>query len=412
MTFSTQDSDTRETQRNVSVAADRPLVIGHRGACGYLPEHTLASYRLAIRMGVDFIEPDLVLTRDHRLIARHDNELSLTTDVAQHPEFADRYTTKQVDGMQREGWFCEDFELSEIKTLGIRWSDPDSREWRELNEAELGIPTLEEVIALVRQEELAHGLKIGIYPETKYPTYYAFEGGYLDGSPIHKSISRILIEVLQREAFTAKDRVFIQSFEIANLIELHDRIMPSYNLELPLIQLFGDIKGELTLPEGDFSRPYDFVYHHNRGDDLEHYYGDLTSIATVVSQLNYQLLTSPAAIDWMVNRYASGIATWLGSLMPTLSMYNIDSEDSNTTGYIDSVDRGTVPPYIEHALNRGMHVHVFPLCEHSSTPQTGDGAWREGLKSEAIHLFNQGVDGIFFNLPDIGVEAKRHFLLR
>jgi glycerophosphoryl diester phosphodiesterase len=169
-------------------AANSPLVIGHRGACGYLPEHTLASYRLAIEMGVDFIEPDLVLTRDNRLIARHDNELSLTTDVAQHREFADRYTTKQVDGMQRAGWFCEDFELSEIKTLRSRWSSADNPEWPDPDEAILGIPTLEEIIALVKEEETTGGLSIGIYPETKYPTYYAFEGGYLDGSPIRQSI--------------------------------------------------------------------------------------------------------------------------------------------------------------------------------------------------------------------------------
>ncbi|MEW8028057.1 MAG: glycerophosphodiester phosphodiesterase family protein [Candidatus Thiodiazotropha sp.] len=393
------------------VADNIPLVIGHRGACGYLPEHTLASYRLAIEMGVDFIEPDLVLTRDHRLIARHDNELSLTTDVAQHREFADRYTTKLVDGMHRVGWFCEDFELSEIKTLRSQWSASGSHESSEQDEAAIDIPTLEEIIALVREEEAARGLRIGIYPETKYPTYYAFEGAYLDGSPIQQSISRLLIDALLQEGFTDTDRVFIQSFEIANLIELHDLIMPRHGLQLPLIQLFGDIKGELILPEGDFTRPYDFVYHHNRGGDLESYYGDLVGIPEVVSQRDYQVLTSPAAIDWMADHYASGIAVWIGTLLPTHSMYSVTSKGRGKTGNIDALDRGTMPAYIEHALNRGMHVHIFPLCERSSIPPSRSSVLLERQKREAIHLFNQGVDGIFFNLPDIGVEAKQQFLL-
>jgi glycerophosphoryl diester phosphodiesterase len=385
-----EDCVMRQLQKGLH---NSPLLIGHRGACGYLPEHTLASYRLAIEMGVDFIEPDLVLTRDQRLIARHDNELSLTTDVAQHPEFADRYTTKQVDGMQRTGWFCEDFELSEIKTLRSRWSNAENLEWSDPDETTLGIPSLEEIIALVREEERMHGLNIGIYPETKYPTYYAFEGIHLDGSPIRQSISRLLIDVLSREAFTAADRVFIQSFEIANLIELHDHIMPSYGLALPLFQLFGDIKGQLTLPEGDFTRPYDFAYHTNQEHGFERQYGDLVEIAGVLSQRDYQALASPAALDWMADRYASGIATWSGSLS--------DSEES-----------AAIPSYVDHALNRGMHVHVFPLCDRSPMSQSGNRAWLERQKREAIELFSLGVDGIFFNLPDIGVEAKQQFLLR
>ncbi|WP_316368393.1 glycerophosphodiester phosphodiesterase family protein [Candidatus Thiodiazotropha sp. CDECU1] len=368
----------------------RPLVIGHRGACGYLPEHTLASYRLAIGMDADFIEPDLVLTRDGRLIARHDNELGCSTDIAQHPEYADRYTTKLVDGMQRQGWFCEDFELAEIKRLACVCNQADSYRLADSDPGPLPIPTLEEILALVRDEENKSGLKVGIYVETKLPTYYAMDGHYLDGTPIRKSIGRMLIEVLQQESFTSPERIFIQSFEVANLIELHDQIMPDYGVELPLIQLLGNIAGELILPEGNFSIPYDFIYHRNRRDDLEKYYAELPEIVEGLTQRGYQALSLPDAIDWMAQHYATGIAMWIDNLI------------SNTMLVDSSI--------VDYARKCDMQVHAYPLCETVSSTQSRNSAWRERLKSQAMQLFERGVDGIFFNQPDIGVEARRLYL--
>jgi glycerophosphoryl diester phosphodiesterase len=396
--------------RVVQRAADAPLVIGHRGACGYLPEHTLASYRMAIGMGVDFIEPDLVLTKDQRLIARHDNELSLTTDVARRREFVHRFTTKLVDGVQRKGWFCEDFELSEIKALRVLDSYPDRHGSLEMDEAELRIPSIEEVIALVREEEARSGSRIGIYPETKIPTYYARNGCYLDGSPIHQSIGRLLIEALLREGFSAPDRVFIQSFEIANLIELHERIMPSNGLTLPLIQLFGDIEGGMVLPEGDFSMPYDLRYHHQRGDDLGSYYGNLAEIAEVVSRRSYRSLLCKEAIEWMAGHYASGIGLWIGNLLPKSPLGGLDVGASALTGRNGAADHGTMSALIRFARKRGMHLHAYPLCLMAPSPQSSGIAWRDREIEEALQLFNQGVNGLFCNLPDIGVEAKRRFL--
>jgi glycerophosphoryl diester phosphodiesterase len=388
-----------------------PLVIGHRGACGYLPEHTLASYRMAIEMGVDFIEPDLVLSRDHRLIARHDNELSLTTDVAQRREFRHRFTTKLVDGVQRKGWFCEDFELSEIKALRVLHNHPARHGSQDMDEGELGVACFEEIIALVREVEARRGLRIGIYPETKIPTYYAHEGSYLDGSPIRQSIGRLLVEALMREEFTAPDRVFIQSFEIENLIELHDRIMPSKGLRLPLIQLFGDIKGNLKLPEGDFSMSYDFVYHHHRGDDLGRLYPDLVGIAGVESRPGYQALASTAALDWMADRYAGGIGLWIGNLLAESAKAAGNANNSSMTASAGSDNSEATPSLIHTARQRGLHVHAYPLCDRSALSHPVQGDWREREMEEAIVLFNQGVDGLFCNLPDIGVEAKRRFML-
>ncbi|HEV8172588.1 MAG TPA: glycerophosphodiester phosphodiesterase family protein, partial [Actinoplanes sp.] len=153
-----------------------PLVIGHRGACGYRPEHTLESYRLAIRLGADYVEPDLVSTRDGVLVARHENEISGTTDVAAHPEFANRRTTKAVNGVAMTGWFTEDFTLRELRTLRAIERLPEVRPQNTIFDGRYEIPTFQEIIDLVVSEERRLGRPIGIYPETKYPSYFASIG--------------------------------------------------------------------------------------------------------------------------------------------------------------------------------------------------------------------------------------------
>ncbi|HEY4728071.1 MAG TPA: glycerophosphodiester phosphodiesterase family protein, partial [Actinomycetes bacterium] len=143
-----------------------PLVIGHRGASGYRPEHTLASYRLAIEMGADYIEPDLVSTKDHVLVARHENDITGTTDVAAHPEFAARRTTKTIDGVAHTGWFTEDFTLAELRTLRAKERLPDLRPANTAFDGLYQVPTFQEVIDLAKRH------RVGIYPETKHPTYF------------------------------------------------------------------------------------------------------------------------------------------------------------------------------------------------------------------------------------------------
>jgi len=191
-----------------------PIIIAHRGASGYRPEHTLASYELAIGMGADFIEPDLVATKDHVLIARHENEISETTDVAGHPEFADRKTTKRIDGRQVTGWFSEDFTLAEIKTLRAKERLPFRNQ--SFN-GRFEVPTFSEVLELARR----HG--VGVYPETKHPTYFRELGLPLEDP---------LLAALEEAGYRGRDApVFIQSFEVGNLQKLRKRT------GLPLIQL-------------------------------------------------------------------------------------------------------------------------------------------------------------------------------
>ena len=188
------------------------LVIGHRGASGYLPEHTLAAYQLAIEQCADFIEPDLVSTQDGVLVARHENEISGTTDIAQHPEFADRYTTKVIDGASVSGWFTEDFTLAELKTLRAEERIPEVRPQNAAYDGDFSIPTLQEVIDLARSSRTCDGNVVGIYPETKHPSYF---------DSIGLSMEEELVRMLHTNHYRGpRAAVFIQGFEVSNLREL------------------------------------------------------------------------------------------------------------------------------------------------------------------------------------------------
>ncbi|MFD2352842.1 glycerophosphodiester phosphodiesterase family protein [Nonomuraea ferruginea] len=195
--------------------AQPPVVIGHRGASAHRPEHTLLSYEAAIAMGADYIEPDLVPTKDGVLVARHENEISQTTDVAERAEFAGRRATKTIDGRAVTGWFTEDFTLAELKTLRARERVPDLRPDNTAFDGTAQIPTFEEVVELA----LRHG--VGVYPETKHPTYF---------DSIGLSLEEPLLETLERNRVR---KAYIQSFETANLRELSGRT------RLPLVQLIG-----------------------------------------------------------------------------------------------------------------------------------------------------------------------------
>jgi glycerophosphoryl diester phosphodiesterase len=186
-----------------------PIIIAHRGASADRPEHTLAAYALAIEQGADFIEPDLVSTKDHQLVARHENEISGTTDVANHPEFASRKTTKTIDGETMTGWFTEDFTLAELKTLRAKERLPQLRPANTRYDGQESIPTLDEIIALAKSGSAKSGRTIGIYPETKHPSYFR---------SINLPLEPPLLAALAKAGWTtASAPVFIQSFEVGNL---------------------------------------------------------------------------------------------------------------------------------------------------------------------------------------------------
>jgi glycerophosphoryl diester phosphodiesterase len=222
-----------------SQAMEKPLegqaiVIAHRGASGERPEHTITAYTLAIDQGADFVEPDLVLTKDGILVARHENEISETTDVELKPEFADRKTTKTIDGQKMTGWFTEDFTLAELKTLRAKERLPQLRKANMAYDGQFEVPTFEEIV------ELAKARNVGVYPETKHPSYFA-SIGLPHEAP--------LLALLQKYGHVEKTApVFIQSFEVGNLQALRSKT------KVRLIQLLGEKgsppdRADLTYPD-------------------------------------------------------------------------------------------------------------------------------------------------------------------
>ncbi len=340
-----------------------PIVIGHRGASGYRPEHTLASYELAIDMGADYIEPDLVSTRDGVLVARHENEISGTTDVATRPEFADRETTKTIDGVEVTGWFTEDFTLAELKTLTAKERIPQLRPDSTAYDGLYQVPTLQEVIDLAAQKSLETGRTIGIYPETKHPTYF---------DSIGLSLEEPLVATLDANGLTdADDAVFVQSFEVGNLQYLNTLT------DVPLVQLYDEATAQ----------PYDFV-------------------ATGSTRTYGDLLTAEGLTE--VAQYAEGIGPWKRLIVPSETVdANGDGEadDLNGDGLISDADSILQAPttLIDDAHEAGLLVHPYTFRSEDyflATDYKGD------PQLEYEQFYNLGVDGVFSDNPDIAVAVR------
>lgn len=251
-----------------------PAVVGHRGAPAFRPEHTLASYQQAIDDGADAIEPDLVMTKDGVLIARHENEISGTTDVAARTEFASRKVTKMIDGIPVTGWFTEDFTLAEIKTLRAVERIPANRPANVHFNGRFEIPTLQEVIDLAQRQSSLLRRVVGIYPETKHPTYF---------QSIGLPLERKLVEQLKANGYRGKNApVFIQSFEVANLKELRGMT------KIRLVQLIDNPKNAPAPNGAPRNKPYDFTV---AGDSRT--YADLITPAGLREIATYADVVAP-----------------------------------------------------------------------------------------------------------------------
>jgi glycerophosphoryl diester phosphodiesterase len=221
------------------MASTKPIIIAHRGASGERPEHTIAAYTLAIEQGADYIEPDLVLTKDGVLVARHENAISETTDVAARAEFADRKTTKTIDGQKVTDWFTEDFTLAELKTLRAKERLPMLRSSNTAFDGQFDIPTFEEIIQLAQVKSKETGRVIGIYPETKHPSYFAAIG-LPHEEPLLKTLTQFGMN-------NADSPVFVQSFEVSNLKALRGKT------KVRLIQLMDNDGGPADLPAARYA---------------------------------------------------------------------------------------------------------------------------------------------------------------
>jgi 2',3'-cyclic-nucleotide 2'-phosphodiesterase (5'-nucleotidase family)/predicted extracellular nuclease len=371
-----------------------PLVIGHRGASGTLPEHTLEAYGLAILQGADFIEPDLVSTKDGVLIARHEPMLAIadaktgeiasaTTDVAERPEFSDRKTTKLLDGKEITGWFAEDFTLEEIKTLrAVQAFSFRDRSF----DGQFEIPTFEEVIDLVQDIEARTGQKVGIYPETKHPTYFDRQG---------LSLEEPLVETLLRKGFSDRDRLFIQSFEVQNLVELKKQLAGTALKDTPLVQLFDEFQ----------LQPFDIVANFQKPNfDPATVYGTnaITATTTYGDLINQDGNESVNLLKDFVATYAQGIGPWKRTFVLTKELET--PVDGNGDGKAEIVAQltGEVLPVVEDAHQAGLQVHPYTfrneeqylVLKEDGTPQTAE--------EEYEQLIRLGVDGYFTDFPETG----------
>jgi glycerophosphoryl diester phosphodiesterase len=327
-----------------------PIVIGHRGAAGHRPEHTLAGYALAARMGADYVEPDLVTTKDRVLVARHENLLQDTTDVAGHPEFAGRRTTKTVDGTERTGWFTEDFTLGELKTLRARERMPELRPGSARHDGREAVPTLQEVIDLVRALSRELGRPIGIYPETKHPTYFRSLGLPLEPP---------LVATLGANGLDgAGARVFVQSFEPAGLQALAPL------LEVPLVQLLD--------PPG--AQPYD--------------------VRAAGGSTTYAELATPAGLAEIAG-YADVVGPGKAYLIPR----DADGRSTRATAFVDDAHAAGL---LVHAFTFRDENRFLPLELRSSE----DPAARGDASAEYERFFGLGVDGVFSDHPDTALAVR------
>jgi glycerophosphoryl diester phosphodiesterase len=348
-----------------------PLVIGHRGASGYLPEHTLESYALAIELGADYVEPDLVATKDGHLIARHEPNLIATTNVSALPQFAARKRTVMVDGVPDTGFFASDFTLAEIRQLRAVQAFGDREQG--LN-GQFGIPTLEEVIALVKRKSEEKGRRIGIYPETKHPTYHQGIGLALEDR---------LLAVLQKAGWNHRHApVFIQSFETANLRYLRSRT------SVRLVQL---VDANDLNPDGslDFTKPYDKPY---------------DWVVSGRAGLFKDLLTPAGLAE--VRTYADGVGPWKYYLIPSAcTLVNGACSDVNGDGAVNEADRKLLPAtdVIANAHKLGLVVHPYTFRNEQrrlATDHAGNPV------NEYLRFFEAGVDGVFSDFADTAVAAR------
>lgn len=326
-----------------------PTVIGHRGASGYRPEHTLGSYQLALDLGAHIVEQDLVPTKDGHLICRHENDITGTTDVADHPEFADRKATKSIDGVSYTGWFTEDFTLAELKTLRATERIPGNRPDNTLYNGRWTIPTFEEVLRWADKEGRKRGAPVWLYVETKHPTYFRKLG---------LGPEEPLARLLRRYGRDGKNSALIlQSFEPTSVQRLARLV------DTPRIVLLS----------GPKSRPWDFVES-----------GDPRTVADLVK---------PAGLKWLAS-FAQGIGPTLDLIIPK-----------------DASGRLTTPTtLVRDAHAKGLLLHPYTLRnENSFLPAdfrrgTDPNAYGDVFGACAAY-FATGIDGIFADHPDTALLA-------
>lgn len=333
-----------------------PTVVAHRGASGYRPEHTLGSYQLALDMGAHVIEQDVVPTKDGHLVCRHENDITATTDVSAHPEFASRKTTKSVDGTSLTGWFTEDFTLAELKTLRAKERIPGTRQRNTLYDGRWDVPTLEEVFRWAEKEGGKRGKPIWLHIETKHPTYFRKLG---------LGLEEPLAKLLRRYGRHRKNSpTFLQSFEPSSIQRLAKLVSAP----------------RVVLLSGANSRPWDFVEA-----------GDPRTVADLIK---------PEGLRWMA-RFAQGIG-------PTLDLIIPRKADGSLGTPTTLVDDAHAADLILHPYTMRNENTFLPANFRKGTDPAAYGDAFGAFKT----YFATGIDGIFSDNPDTALLAAADFVNR
>ncbi|GIE36526.1 glycerophosphoryl diester phosphodiesterase [Actinoplanes italicus] len=327
-------------------ARHKPLVVGHRGASGYRPEHTLASYELAARLGADYLEPDLVSTKDGVLVCRHEPEIGGTTDVASRPEFADRKRTVVLDGVSVTGWWTQDFTLAELKTLRATERIPAIRQQNTVYDGYFEVPTFQELLDLRKRLSNELGRDLGVFPETKHPTFFRNIG---------LALEKPLVRTLRRNGLDKRGaKVFIQSFEAANLRDLAD----DHRVEVPLVFLSSASGSPFNDPR------------------------------------SYADYLTPVGIKEL-SEFVDGLGPEKGQIIPRKADGTLGTP---TTLVTDAHAAGLkVIPYTFRAENSFLPAELRVGTDTTAYGRSID---------EQVTFLRTGIDGLFTDNPDIGVLAR------
>ena len=354
------DNNDQTNSKQPNYELPKILIVGHRGASALRPEHTIASYQKAIEDGADFIEPDLVSTKDGVLVARHENEISGTTNVAELPEFANRKKTKVIDGVSIEGWFTEDFTLNELQQLKARERIPQYRPENTKYNDLYPVPTLEQIIELADAHYKKTGKIVGLYIETKHPTYFQNQNLAMEDR---------LIQTLSKYKYSRDIApIYLQSFEVSNLKYLKQQLDLHKSLKhAQLIQLYDE----------QSARPADYV-----AKQISTTYGDMATAQGLKE----------------VASYANGVGPWKVYVFKDASM-------TETTSFVKDA----------HQVGLKVHPYTFRpennfLAESLKCSSKADERCESGSIKEMQLYFKAGVDGVFTDDPAIGRKAVQSYL--
>ncbi|NRF66067.1 glycerophosphodiester phosphodiesterase [Aquincola sp. S2] len=354
---------------------NQTMVVGHRGASGTLPEHTLEAYQRAIDQGADAIEPDLIATKDGVLIARHDPNLAYSTNVASIAKFADRKRTDYlVDGEKQTGWFAHDFTLAEIRELGAIATDADRPQ--QYN-GQYKVPTFQEIVDLAKTQSTKLGRGIAIYPETKNPTFHRDLGLALEPK---------LAATLNAAGWNSKTApVFVQSFEPSSLKQ-----MRTLGLNVRMVQLIDADWYDYKTGKLSYAAPWDRPYDWTKAGDTR----------------LYSVMVTPAGLA-EIKTYADGIGPWKPYIIPMKGEYDAagNMKDLNGDGVADLRDASSQPAttLIADAHKAGLFVHAYTFrnegkrlaFDHKGDP-----------KAEYLQYYRLGLDGLFSDFPDTAIAAR------